>query len=59
MNHENTLFDDFSIINAAKHELESLSRTSFSSDSFSDNQIEAIAHAIAAGIQAYEEQEKD
>lgn len=58
MDYHDNFFDDFPIISAAKNELGNLSRTSFSSDGFSSNQIDAIARAIAAGIQAYEEQKK-
>lgn len=56
MNPDDTFFDDFSIKAAAKAELDTIARTSFSENGFSSTQIDAIANAIAAGIQAYEEQ---
>lgn len=56
MNSEDTFFNDSSIKAAAMSELDMISRTSFSENGFSSAQKDAIANAIAAGIQAYEEQ---
>ncbi len=56
MNSNDEIFDDFRIIAAAKNQLDMVARTSFSSDGFSPAEKDAIANAIAAGIQAYEEQ---
>lgn len=56
MNSNNTFFNDSSIKAAAIAELNMISRTSFSENGFSSAQRDAIANAIAAGIQAYEEQ---
>lgn len=43
---------------AAKNALGNLSRTSLSSEGFSNGEKEAIASAIAAAIQAYDEQKQ-
>ena len=59
MNPNDTIFSDSSIKAAAKAELDMISRTSFSEDGFSSAQKDAIANAIAAGIQAYEEQKQN
>lgn len=51
--------DNVSNINvkfAAESELRSLARTSFSSDGFTSEQINAISSAIEAAIIAYDEQ---
>lgn len=56
MEFDNTSFNDSSIKVAARTELDMISRTSFSENGFSPAQIAAIVNAIAAGIQAYEEQ---
>ncbi len=44
---------------AAVEELRSISRTSFSSDGFTSEQIDAISSAIEAAIIAYDEQRKN
>lgn len=59
MNPDDTFFNDFSIKAAAKAELDTIARTSFSENGFSSAQIDAIANAIAAGIEAYEEQKNN
>ena len=56
MDSKDTIFDDFAIIAAAKTKLNMVARTSFSSEGFTSAEKDAIADAIAAGIQAYEEQ---
>lgn len=48
-----------SIKNAAKSELQRLSRTSFSSEGFSRSEADAIASAIAAAIKAYDVQRSE
>ncbi len=47
------------IESAAKNELQNLGRTSFSSEGFSNEEIDAISAAISAAIQAYDEQKRD
>ena len=48
--------DTFSIKNVASSVLENLSRTSFSEDGFTREQIDAISDAIAAAIEEYDKQ---
>ena len=58
MNPNDAIFSDSSIKAAASAELDMISRTSFSEAGFSSAQKDAIVNAIAAGIQAYEEQKR-
>lgn len=46
----------FSIQNAAASKLQDLSRTSLSGEGFSSNEVSAIAAAIAAAIEEYDQQ---
>lgn len=48
--------NESSIRNAAASVLNNLSRTSFSGDGFSNEQVEAIAEAIANAIVEYDSQ---
>ena len=50
--------DTFGIKNAAISALNDLSRTSFSGDGFTSDQINAIAEAITNAIAAYDEQNR-
>lgn len=51
-------FSESHIKNAAKSELRRLARTSFSGESFTSHEIDAIASAIAAAIKVYDEQQQ-
>lgn len=48
--------DTFRIKNAASSALQDLSRTSFSGDGFTSQQINAISNAITAAIAEYDKQ---
>ncbi len=50
---------EMNIKGVAEAELRSISRTSFSSDGFTPEQIDAISSAIEAAIIAYDEQKKN
>ncbi len=56
MDSDDTIFNDLAIKGAAMAQLDMIARTSFSENGFSSAQKDAIASAIAAGIEAYEEQ---
>lgn len=50
---------EINVKGAAEAELRSITRTSFSSDGFTSEQIDAISSAIEAAIIAYDEQKKN
>lgn len=50
---------EINVKGVAESELRSIARTSFSSDGFTEEQIDAISSAIEASIIAYDEQKKN
>ena len=51
--------DLMSIESAASHELRKVGRLSFSSNGFSNEEIDAISAAISAAIESYDKQRND